>query len=57
MYIFDKTNKLKEKQIESQSHLQELSDAVDFITKKFDTYEQERKERGEIINNLTDNVS
>ena len=26
-------------------HLQELSNVVDFITKKFDTYEQERKER------------
>ena len=28
-----------------------------FITKKFDKYEQERKEREEIINNLTENVS
>ena len=26
-------------------HLQELSNVVDFIFKKFDTYEQERKER------------
>ena len=30
---------------------------MDFITKKFDKYEQERKEREEIINNLTENVS
>ena len=49
--------KRKEKQIKGKSHLQELSDAVDFITKKFDKYEQERKEREEIINNLTENVS
>ena len=55
--IFDNTNELKEKQIKGKSHLQELSDAVDFITKKFDKYEQERKEREEIINNLTENVS
>ena len=55
--IFDNTNELKEKQIKGESHLQELSDAVDFITKKFDKYEQERKEREEIINNLTENVS
>ena len=29
---------------------------MDFITKKFDKYEQERKEREEIINNLTENI-
>ena len=40
-----------------ESHLQELSDVVDFITKKFDIYEKEIKEREEIINNLTKNVS
>ena len=44
-HMFDNTNELKEKQIKSESHLQELSDAVDFITKKFDKYEQEKKER------------
>ena len=43
--IFDNTNELKEKQIKGESHLQELSDTVDFIIKKFDKYEQERKER------------
>ena len=37
--------------------MEELSDAVDFITKKFDKYEKERKEREEIINNLTENIS
>ena len=50
-------HKIKEKQIKDQSHLQKLSDAVDFITTKFDKYEQERKEREEIINNLTENVA
>ena len=56
-HIFDNTNELKEKQIKDESHLLELSRAVDFITKTFDTYEQERKEREEIINNFTENVS
>ena len=30
--IFDNTNELKEKQIKGESHLHELSNAVDFIT-------------------------
>ena len=55
--IFDNTNELKEKQIKGESHLQELSDAVDFVTKKFDKYEHERKKREEIINNLTENIA
>ena len=55
--IFGNTNELKEKQIKGESHLEELSDAVDFITKKFDKYKQERKEREEIINNLTETFS
>lgn len=48
-HIFDNTNDLKEKRIKGESHLQELSDVVCFITQKFDKYEQERKEREEII--------
>ena len=55
--IFDNTNELKEKQVKGESHLNELSDAVYFITKKFDKYEKERKEREEIINNLAKNNS
>ena len=55
--MFDDANELKEKQIKGESHLQELSDAVDFITNKFDTHKQEGKEREEIINNLTEIVS
>ena len=30
---------------------------MDFITKKFDKYKKERKEREEILNKLTENVS
>ena len=55
--IFDNINKLKEKQIKGENHLHELSDAVDFITKKLDKHEQERKEGEEIITNLTENVA
>ena len=54
--ISDNTKKLKEKQIKSKSHLREQDHSVDFITKKFEKYKQERKEREEIINNLTENV-
>ena len=56
-HIFDNTNKLKEKNIKGKSHLQKLSNAVDFITKKFGKYKQELKEREEIMNNFTKNVS
>ena len=56
IHIFGNTNKLKEKQIKSKCQLQELRDSVDFITKKFDIYKQERKEREEIIKNLTENI-
>ena len=43
--IFDNTNELKEKQIKDKSQLQKPSNSVDFITKKFDKYKQEKKER------------
>ena len=56
-HIFDNTNELKEKQIKGKSHLEERSDAVDFITKKFDKNKHERKEREKIISNLTENVA
>ena len=55
--IFDNTNELKEKQIKGESHLQELGDAADFLTKKLDKYKEKRKEGQEIINNLTENVA
>ena len=42
---------------ECESHLQEFSDAADFITKKFNTYEQQGEKREEIITNLMENVS
>ena len=37
--------------------LKDLSEAVDFITKKFDQYEIERKEKEKIINDLQGKVS
>ena len=54
--MFNNTNELKERQTKGKSHLLQLSDAVDYITKKFDKYKQERKERKDVINNLTKNV-
>ena len=44
--IFDNTNKLKEKQIKGESHLQELSDAVDFLPRSLiNTNMKERREK------------
>ena len=44
--IFDNTNNLKEKQVKGESHLNELSDAVYFITKKLiNTNRTEKKEK------------
>lgn len=56
-HILNNTNELKEKQMKGEIHLLEPIDAMGFLAKKFDTYEQERKERKEIINNLKENVS
>ena len=47
-----KANNKNIREVKSESHLQKFNDAVDFITKKFGKYEQEREEREEIINNL-----
>ena len=38
--------------MKGEIHLLEPIDAMGFLAKKFDTYEQGRKERKEIINNL-----
>ena len=43
--------------MKGEIHLLEPIDAMGFLAKKFDTYEQGRKERKEIINNLKENVS
>ena len=39
-HILNSTNELKEKQIKGESHLLEPIDAMEFITKTFDTYKQ-----------------
>ena len=70
MYFSCDFNDIIVKNQECESHLQEFSDAADFITKKFDTYEQEGfitkkfdtykqqgEKREEIITNLMENVS
>ena len=44
--IFDNTNELKEKQIKDESHLQELSDAVDFIPRSLiNTNRKEKRDK------------
>ena len=44
-------------QIKGELQLKDLSEAVEFIAKKFDQYETERKEKEKIINNLQGKVS
>ena len=44
--------KTQSSQIKGELQLKELSEAVEFVTKKFDQYEAERKEREKIINDL-----
>ena len=50
----EKTQSLKTK---SDLQLNELNEAVKFITKNFDQYEAERKEKKKIINNLQGSFS
>ena len=49
--------KSQSSQIKGELQLKELSEAVEFITKKFDQYEAERKEKEKIINDLQGKVS
>ena len=44
-------------QIKGELQLKDLSEAVEFIAKKFDQYETERKEKEKIINDLQRKVS
>ena len=44
-------------QIKGESQLKDLSEAVEFIAKKFDQYETERQEKEKIINDLQGKVS
>ena len=49
--------KTQSSQIKGELQLKELSEAVEFITKKFDQHEAERKEKEKIINDLQGKVS
>ena len=55
--IHEMQEKSQSSQIKGELQLKELSEAVEFITKKFDQYEAERKEKEKIINDLQGKVS
>ena len=43
--IFENTKELKKGQIKGEKHLAELTEAIDFISNKFEYYETDRKEK------------
>ena len=49
--------KTQNSQVKGESQFNELSEAVEFITKKLDQYEAQRKKKEKIINNLQGKVS
>ena len=49
--------KTQSSQIKGELQLKELREAVEFITKRFDQYEAQRKEKEKIINDLQGKVS
>ena len=49
--------KTQSSQIKGELQLKYLNEAVEFITKMFDQYEPERKEKEKIINDLQGKVS
>ena len=55
--IHEMQRKTQSSQIKGELQLKELSEAVEFITKKFDQYEAERKGKEKIINDLQGKVS
>ena len=49
--IFENTKELKKGQIKGEKHLAELTEAIDFISNKFEYYETDRKEgTGRVLN-------
>ena len=50
--IFENTKELQEGQIKGEKYRAELTDPIDFISKKFKEYEKERKEKEERIKTL-----
>ena len=55
--IHEMQEKTQSSQIKGELQLKDLSEAVEFITKKFDQYETERKEKEKIINDLQGKLS
>ena len=55
--LFQITSSVKDSQIKGELQLNDLNEAVNFISTKFDDSEKERKEREQIIKNLEENVS
>ena len=43
--IFENMKELKKKQIKGEKYLAELTEAIDFISNKFEEYEKEGKKR------------
>ena len=52
--IFELTKEMKKWQIKGEKQLAELTEAIDFISNKFDEYEKDRKEKEERIKTLED---
>ena len=55
--INEMQEKTQSSQIKGELQLKDLSEPVEFITKKFDQYETERKEKEKTINHLQGKVS
>ena len=52
--IFENTKEMKEGQMKGEKHSAELTEAIDFISNKFDEYETDSKEKEERIQKLED---
>ena len=52
--IFENTNEMKEGQIKGKKQLAKLTEAIDFISNKFDEYEKDRKEKEDRTKTLED---
>ena len=50
--VLQMCEKTKESQIKGESQLNSLSEAMDFMTNKFDEYERERQEKDKIIDSM-----
>ena len=50
--VLQMCEKSKESQIKGESQLNSLSEAMEFMTNKFDEYERERQEKDKIIDSM-----